>query len=71
LKPSVQAEAFARFVRKRFGPDYGREYWSRYGVFLHDPRNSGHWLEVIASLVKMRNTFDSDREKEIRRRLLN
>lgn len=42
---------------------------SRYGAFLHDPKDKGHWIEVIASIFKIGNTTDLQRGKNLTNRL--
>ena len=47
------AESFAVLARRRFSPEFGRLFWSYYGASFHRPTDVGHWLEVIASVLKL------------------
>lgn len=47
------AESFAAFTRRRFGPEFGYPLWSYYGASFHRPTDVGHWLEVMASVLKL------------------
>ena len=66
LDKQALAETFAEFVRSRNLPaTYGELLWAYYGAGFHDPRDRGHWLEVMASVVKMRRQPDLERAKQI------
>ena len=47
------AESFAALTRRRFGPEFGKLHWSCYGATFHRPADIGHWLEVMASVLKL------------------
>jgi hypothetical protein len=70
LNGDEQASAFAELVQQRFNDDYGRFDWARYGARMHRPTEKGHWVEVIASIYKDGDTFEPEREREIRARYL-
>jgi len=41
----------------------------RYGASSHDPGDTGHWIEVIASILKIGDTVDVDRGRSLTDRL--
>ena len=47
------AESFAALTRRRFGPEFGQLLCSYYGASFHRPTDVGHWLEVMASILKL------------------
>jgi hypothetical protein len=47
------AAAFAALTRQRFGPEFGHPGSSYYGASFHRPTDIGHWLEVMASVLKL------------------
>lgn len=52
------AEAFAHLARRGFLSDQPLAA-VLYGANFHDVRDKGHWIEVIASLFKKRDTVDT------------
>ena len=40
-----------------------------YGANFHNPKEKGHWIEVIASIFKVGNTVDVVRSKQLLERL--
>ena len=70
LNKEDQACAFAELVRLRFDDEYGSGRAAFYGASLHPPTEKGHWIEVIASIYKIGNTLDLEREKAIRQKYI-
>lgn len=70
LNKDDQACAFAEFVRLRFDSEYGSGRAAFYGASLQPPTGKGHWIEVIASIYKIGNTLDLEREKAIRKKYI-
>ena len=42
---------------------------ARYGANFHDPKDKGHWTEVIASIFKIGNTVDQEKSQSLAARL--
>ncbi|MGB8353210.1 MAG: hypothetical protein WCD79_04930 [Chthoniobacteraceae bacterium] len=66
LDKRALAETFVEFIRSRnFPSNYGELWWPYYGSTFHDPRDRGHWLEVMASAFKMGRQPDHERAKRV------
>jgi hypothetical protein len=61
-----EAEAFARFVEANCDRDYGKAYSSIFGSTFHRVNEKGHWIEVIASIYKIGDTYNSDVDNSLR-----
>jgi len=61
------AEAFSEISTRGLIREYRSNVAATYGANYHSVEAKGHWIEVQASILKMKLTYDLDRAKALLR----
>lgn len=59
------AEAFSCLYCNNLIDNYDSTFSVEYGAFSHNPKDKGHWIEIMSSIMKLAKDYDQEQLSEI------